>query len=96
MQAGQHPALGEGQAGQCIGVGEVRGRECGQVGGGSLRERHLQEFAGVPQLVGQVAAAHHPVHGQVQVLTSCCACASAQHPSVNLFKHQDRRWRNLH
>ena len=76
VKGGQDPALREGQLGEGLGPGEIGGGGRLGISRAGLAERHLQELAGVPELVGQVARTHHSIHGQVQILPGRRACAA--------------------
>ena len=74
MQSTDHPSLSQGQLRHGPRAAEVCLGQTRPLLIVKLLQVEQDELAGVPQLVGEVAAGHEAVHGQVQVLPCRGAC----------------------
>ena len=74
VQSTDHPSLGQGQLPQGPRAAEVCLGQAQPLLIIKLLQVEQNELAGVPQLVGEVAAGHQAVHGQVQILPRRGTC----------------------
>ena len=74
MQSTDHPSLSQGQLPQGPRAAEVCLGQPRPLLIVKLLQVEQNELPGVPELVGEVAAGHQAVHGQIQVLSCRGAC----------------------
>lgn len=79
MQCTDDPSLSQGQPCQALRATEVCLGQILPLCVIQLLQVEQDELAGIPQLVGEVAAGHEAVLGEVQILTGCCACIHVLH-----------------